>query len=109
MEASIAHPRFLQRVFSEHERQYILEKNRVGAQSAAGFFAAKEALLKALGTGIVQTDLSVIEVRHDEAGAPYYQMNEEIERLLYAKGASRAHLSISHDEDYAVAFCVLEG
>ena len=82
-------------VFSNRELEYIHGKGITADQTAAGLFAAKEAYFKALGTGMQLSQLSQIEVRHDELGAPYYSNN------------LNATLSISHTEKVAVAVCIL--
>ena len=99
MEEAITHPRFFQRVFSENERQYLASRGKLAGQSAAGLYAAKEAYLKALGTGINTADLASVEIDHDGRGQPYYRRPET---------GTDAYLSISHDGDTAAAVCVLE-
>lgn len=108
MEKTIADGRFLSRYFSESERRYILDRAR-SAQTAAGIFAAKEALLKALGTGMGGLALIDIEISHTSLGAPQYTLNTPTCAALEKVGAQRAFLSISHDGDYAMATAVLEG
>ena len=103
MENAISHPRFLERVFSEQERKYLAAKGGTAAQSAAGMYAAKEAFLKARGTGIDSLSLSQIEIAHSAAGQPYYCLNG-----IYGNEGLTAHLSISHDAGIAAAVCVLE-
>lgn len=71
-------------------------------------FAAKEALGKALGTGIrAPLLLPAIAVEHDAAGKPAFHLGLEAEALLGGRGLV-AHLSISDEQDYAVAFVVVE-
>ncbi len=102
-------PRFAVRVFTEFERQYCESKGAAAAQSYAGRFAAKEALLKALKTGwrgkITWHD---IEIRNDEMGVPGFVMSGEVGKLLEDIGAARVHLSISHTTEHATAMVVLE-
>ncbi len=97
------------RVFTEFERQYCESKGAAAAQSYAGRFAAKEALLKALKTGwrgkITWHD---IEIRNDEMGVPGFVMSGEVGKLLKDIGAARVHLSISHTTEHATAMVVLE-
>lgn len=97
--------RFLNRYFTSEEAEYIRTKNNSAAESMAGIFAAKEALLKALGTGIT-VDLREISVCHDaESGAPFYlfsgTMTEKMSRFVPS-------VSISHDGGMAGAVCLLE-
>jgi holo-[acyl-carrier protein] synthase len=78
------------------------------ARFLAKCFAAKEALCKALGTGVrAPALLPAIAVGHDALGKPEFHFGAELETLLASKGL-RAHLSLSDERDYAVAFVVLE-
>ena len=101
--------RFLQRWYTPEEQAYILSRGNVGAESAAGMFAAKEAFLKAVGTGfgrgIAMTDISVA---HDETGAPRYVLTGGAQQKMLALGAQQAWLSISHEDGMAAAVCVIE-
>jgi len=108
MQKMMENPRFLARHFTEYEQAYLAGR-KTAAQSAAGFFAAKEALVKALGTGFIGLMPGDIGVRHDENGAPCYEMGEKLAQALAARGARRAFLSISHDGDTAMAVALLEG
>ena len=103
MAEAISHPRFLERFFSENERAYIASKGATAAQTAAGLYAAKEAYLKARGTGIDSLALSGIEVVHDGRGQPYYRLGP-----AFAVQGVTAHLSVTHDGGIAAAVCILE-
>ena len=103
MAEAIDHPRFLERVFSEEECEYLKSKGATAAQTAAGMYAAKEAFLKARGTGIDSLALSQIEIRHGAKGEPCYCLQG-----IYEDGVVTAHLSISHDAGIAAAVCILE-
>ena len=105
MEKLAEDERFLNRFFTPEERAYLAERGRNRAQTLAGLFAAKEALLKALGTGI-RFDLREIEICHDALGQPGYRRTGETAR---AAGEDRLFLSISHDGGVAAAVCVREG
>ncbi len=71
-------------------------------------FAAKEAFAKALGTGIrPPATLPAIAVGHDDLGKPCLVFHGQLGKLI-KKRALKAHLSISDEADYAVAFVVLE-
>ena len=104
MEKLAENSRFLTRFFTEEEVAYIDSRGKNKAQTMAGIFAAKEALAKALGTGIV-FEMRDVEVRHSKAGAPYYVLSGEAARL---GGEDRFLLSISHDGGMAGAVCVRE-
>ena len=71
-------------------------------------FAAKEAFAKALGTGVrAPAVLTAIAIGHDPAGRPYLTFAGELAALLAGRGLL-AHLSISDEQDHALAFVVLE-
>lgn len=73
-------------------------------------FAAKEALAKAAGTGLrPPVSLPRIRVTHDELGKPAFAYDEELAAHFVGLGVTRHHLSISDEQDAAVAFVVLEG
>lgn len=96
--------RFLSRVFTAGELAYYAEKGK-RAETLAGMFCAKEAALKALGCGLGGAALTDIEVAHETGGAPALVMHGHAAELL---GSRRAHLTISHDGDYAIACVLLE-
>ena len=101
--------RFLMKYYTEAEREWISRRGKVGAQSAAAMFAAKEAFLKACGTGIGRgAELCEIEILHDDLGAPCYQLHGGAREQMESKGASIALLSLSHEAGVAAAVCVLE-
>lgn len=101
---AIGNERFRQRVFTNSE----LTESGQKAHRLAGFFAAKEALLKAMGTGLSSFSWHEIEVGHDTKGAPYLQVSGKAQVYLGELKVSRIHLSISHCREYAVAQVVLE-
>lgn len=94
--------RFLQRVYTAYEREYFTAHGS-SMQTLAGMFCVKEAVSKALGSGIAfpWTD---IEVRHDARGAPYAVLYGKAKALL---GERRAHVSVSHTDSVATAIAVL--
>ena len=76
--------------------------------SAAADFAAKEAFLKAAGTGLREPfSLCEIEALRLDSGAPVYRFTGETARWVEQQKLA-AHLSLSHDGGMALAFCVLE-
>lgn len=108
MEKSLASPAFLRRVFGEEERVFLLSlAPRKQPESAGANFAAKEAFLKACGTGIGGFALSEIQVLRKESGAPYYALTGQAADWL-KENRLTAHLSLSHDGGLAQAFTVLE-
>lgn len=100
---------FLDRVFTRSESEYC-GQHKASAQHFAGRWAAKEAALKALGTGwargIQWTD---IEVTNLPGGAPVIQLHSEAAARAAELGILMLHVSISHCEEFAVAFVVAHG
>jgi len=102
---------FRQLVFSEGEIAYC-ERNKDPYQSYAARFAAKEAFLKALGTGLLITiDLHEIEVKNEDSGKPAIECSLSLsEKIKQAIGTAdfNIHLSLSHTTETAVAFVIIE-
>lgn len=99
MEKMLEKESFLLRFFTEYERNYVQSK-RNKAQTAAGIFCAKEAVLKALKKGIGTIDLKNIEVRHEIGGAPTIKV-AQLDTIIF-------HASISHEGENAIAFVIAE-
>ncbi len=79
-------------------------------QHLGGLFAAKEAVLKALGTGWAQrVGLRQVEILRRAGGAPAVRLHQEAERRAGELGVRQVHVSITHDRAYAAAVAVLEG
>lgn len=98
---------FLDRVFTRGEQDYAGRNPKRYYEHLAGRFAAKEAVLKVLGTGwrggIAWTD---IEVLRDPSGQPKVQLSGECARVAESLGIRRWHLSISHIETHATASAI---
>ncbi len=98
--------KFLSKVFTKSEIEYIKSKNSDGqVQSAAARFAAKEALGKALKIGIFKFSLTDIEVEKEPSGAVGFKLHGKIAE--YAKGYSFS-LSLTHTKNYASAVVLAE-
>lgn len=97
--------RFLDRIYTAEEQAYCL-KHRDSGRHLAGRFAAKEAVVKALGTGLRGiVGWLDIEIVNDSFGKPDVKLSH---RLSEMAGASTFHITISHCHDYAVAFAIRE-
>lgn len=99
---------FLKRVYTEEEIK-MLQKRKMNAQTAAGNFAAKEAVMKAFGMGMDKLSWTDIEVLREESGAPnvnLYGAAKEAYEKLKCKGI---HISLSNLKSMALAQVVLEG
>jgi len=99
--------RFLDRCFTPLEQEYCSRNPKRYVERLAGRFAAKEAVLKVLGTGwrggIAWTD---IEVLPEPSGQPKIALSGECLRIAQALGISRWHVSISHIETHATASAI---
>ncbi len=101
--------RFLARAFTPAERDYCLERGRP-AESLAARFAAKEAVMKILGTGWGEgVGFLQVEVVRDPKGNPGLELTGEAAEVAQRLGIGKLHLSLSHSNDHAVAFAVAEG
>jgi len=101
--------RFLSRVFTSEELTYSLKRRRP-EQHLAARFAAKEAALKALGTGLsMGIRWREIEVRRDRGEAPTIHFSGKMDDLSRERGATRSLVSLTHDGEYAMAQVLLMG
>jgi holo-[acyl-carrier protein] synthase len=97
--------RFLQRIFTDGERAHCRDRY----ESLAALFAAKEAVSKALGTGIKGMSFTDIEITHDELGRPCLVLHGDAARMADEIGLTEWSISLSHTRDMAVAFVVALG
>jgi holo-[acyl-carrier protein] synthase len=101
--------RFLHRVFTEAEIAYALGRHDP-AQHLAARFAAKEATLKALGTGLsMGVRWREMEVRRGRGQPPRLTLSGRTAELGQVRGVRRLHVSLSHDAGLAVAQVLAEG
>ena len=109
MAAKLQKPAFVQRVFSPTEQALLNERGGTHrAETAAANFAAKEAFLKAAGTGLREPfSLCEIEAIRQENGAPAYRFSGRTAEWGPARSLT-ARLSLSHEGGMALAFCTLE-
>ncbi|HTY20421.1 MAG TPA: holo-[acyl-carrier-protein] synthase [Geobacteraceae bacterium] len=97
------------RVFTPAEQAYCTAKKR-SAQHYALRFAAKEAFVKAMGTGLRDgISWRDMEVVNDPLGKPELKLCGRAEELFRQKNLGRIFLSLSHDGNYAIASVILEG
>ena len=89
------------------ERLFHLNEQSLPIHSLAARFAAKEALAKALGDPKLLS-WSEIEIVKDELGKPSIRLHGETKERIMALGISAIQLSLSHEQELASAFVVLE-
>lgn len=104
MEKFLKDDRFLSRFFTPEEALYVRSRGVGAASTLAGLFAAREALSKALGSGL-DFDLKEAEVCHTADGAPYFRLSGRLKQRL---AGCTPHLSISHDGGIAAAVVYLD-
>lgn len=104
--------KFYDRILNDIEKDYIIKNKKankdVEAKSVAGFFACKEAILKAFGVGITNGyGFKDITIDHDKFGAPVVILSNSLKLLLSEKGKKSVSISVSHDGEYATAIAIL--
>ena len=99
-------PALMARLFAESEQ--FDGKARRPLRSMAARFAAKEALIKAIGdsTGVRWHDMAVVS---DGLRNPSFEVRNALEGIIAARGITSIHLSMSHDAGIAIAYVVAEG
>lgn len=100
--------RFFERLFTEGELAYCRDKACPPMHFAVRF-AAKEAFLKALGTGLVAPfSWTEVEVVSTEGGKPELRLSGEVARYVEERRIARWHVSLTHTREMAAAMVVLE-
>lgn len=108
MKKAIERPLFVQRVFTPAEQAYCDSRGRQNAASYAARFAAKEAVMKALGTGLSGGGTwQDIEVLPDEQGKPVMTLSGYFGQLARKMDVTCIHVSLSHAQEYAAAQVLL--
>jgi holo-[acyl-carrier protein] synthase len=101
-ETAIANtPKLKDRLFTEGEKS-------LNSYSLAARFAAKEALMKAVGKakGLSFQEVQIIK---DEYGKPSFELSGKSEKTVLDRGIANLHLSLSHDGQMAIAYVIAEG
>ncbi|MDQ6988939.1 MAG: holo-ACP synthase [Mariprofundaceae bacterium] len=98
--------RFIQRIYSEQE--YHLAQQKGLFRRLAMFFAAKEAVAKALGTGFVGFGMKDIEVYYVASGQPHIRLHPAAQTIAQHAGIQHIHLSLTDDDGVAMAFAIAE-
>ncbi|MGI5902079.1 MAG: holo-ACP synthase [Desulfitobacteriia bacterium] len=96
-------PRLLARLFTAQELE--LAKNNI--PSLAARFAGKEAVLKALGTGLSGLSWHDIEILTNDRGEPFVCLSERVEEIMKNRKGTEVRVSLSHSRDNAIAMAIL--
>ena len=109
IEKAIQMPAFVARVFTKNERAYCDGRGRQRAASYAARFAAKEAVLKALGTGFSGGSWQDIEILSRPGGQPYLILHGYFAATAARMHVRETYISLTHAQMYAAAQAVLWG
>ena len=107
IEKAISKEGFKNKVYTQRELENIKKRgNR--AETYAGIFSAKEAISKAIGTGVREFSLIDLEILNDDLGKPYVVVSEKLDKILKVKKESyQIEISISHSKKYATAMAII--
>lgn len=100
---------FLERTYTEAEVAYARRRKKGFEETLAGRFAAKEAVMKALGTGWRGgVEFCGIEILNEPSGKPYVVLHGTTAEKARELGVSTLHVTITHTEDLAIAAAIAE-
>jgi len=102
--------KFASKILSHNEKEfYDSLTNQKQIVYISKQFAAKEAIAKAIGTGIRNdTHFKNIEILRDKNGAPIFNALNKLEKIISDLGITKTHVSLADERDYAIAIAVLE-
>ncbi|MFQ5456750.1 MAG: holo-ACP synthase [Nitrospirota bacterium] len=101
--------RFLKRVFTQKEQEYSFTK-KDPYPHLAGRFAVKEAIFKALGTGLSNGIKWLdVEIIKEKSGKPVALIAGRTKEIMEEMGVTMVHIGIAHDYNYSIANAILTG
>lgn len=107
IEKAISKEGFKNKIYTQRELENI-EKRGNRTETYAGIFSAKEAISKAIGTGVREFSLTDLEILNDDLGKPYVVVSEKLNKILKAKKEDyQIEISISHSKKYATAMAII--
>ena len=107
IEKAISKEGFKNKIYSQRELENI-EKRGNRTETYAGIFSAKEAISKAIGTGVREFSLTDLEILNDDLGKPYVVVSEKLDKILKTKKEDyQIEISISHSRKYATAMAII--
>lgn len=108
VEKAIQKQHFVDTVYTKKEQEYCDARGKGRGASYAARWAAKEAVVKALGTGLSGGALTDIEIINDEAGCPHVTLYGGIAERAESIGVLGISVSMTHVKEYAAASCCIE-
>ncbi|MBW9312126.1 holo-ACP synthase [Fusobacterium polymorphum] len=107
IEKAISKEGFKNKIYTQRELENI-EKRGNRTETYAGIFSAKEAISKAIGTGVREFSLTDLEILNDDLGKPYVVVSEKLDKILKTKKEDyQIEISISHSKKYATAMAII--
>ena len=107
IEKAILKEGFKNKVYTQKELENI-EKRGDRVETYAGIFSAKEAISKAIGTGVREFSLTDLEILNDDLGKPYVVVSERLDKIIKSKKENyQIEISISHSKKYATAVAIV--
>ena len=107
IEKAISKEGFKNKIYTQRELKNI-EKRGNRTETYAGIFSAKEAISKAIGTGVRGFSLTDLEILNDDLGKPYVVVSEKLDKILKTKKEDyQIEISISHSKKYATAMAII--
>lgn len=107
IEKAISKEGFKAKVFTQREIENIVKRgNRT--ETYAGIFSAKEAISKAIGTGVREFALTDLEILNDDLGKPYVIVSDKLNKIIQRKKENyQIEIAISHSKKYATAIAII--
>ena len=107
IEKAISKEGFKNKVYTQRELKNI-KKRGDRVETYAGIFSAKEAISKAIGTGVREFSLTDLEILNDDLGKPYVAVSEKLDKIIKSKKEDyQIEISISHSKKYAIAMAII--
>lgn len=100
--------KFIEKIFTPLEIDYLSKKAKTNLESMAGLFAAKEAIAKCLGTGFKNFTAHDIEILHDKKNAPFVKLHNDALKISLQLKITDIKVTISHEKKYAIAFAIAQ-
>ena len=107
VEKAISKEGFIAKVYTQREIENIVKRgNRT--ETYAGIFSAKEAISKAIGTGVREFALTDLEILNDDLGKPYVIVSDKLKKIIQRKKENyQIEIAISHSKKYATAMAII--
>ena len=107
VEKAISKEGFIAKVYTQREIENIVKRgNRT--ETYAGIFSAKEAISKAIGTGVREFALTDLEILNDDLGKPYVIVSDKLNKIIQRKKENyQIEIAISHSKKYATVMAII--